>query len=768
MAAGEGIETTDRCSSCTGAQAICEFPGASHSRSSDLESEALDALDSNEHTEATGVTGFSPFDPSFESTDIPQTPQILQTPDSTLGNSLFPATYLGTQRHADDLDNDPAVSSVEGFGEADDAIFGVNALEPGGAGISPSHLALMQPDFRMIGFDWLDFDMPESNPALQEIPIIDSSAVERWSDRQTYTPQPLPPPGRMSSQHPDRPPTVRQGQTRTAQPSPTLRPLEPQQALQPWPFDQAQDSAPHRYMLPPLRDVLQSSFRGGSSDRTNALDSLVQILSDSKLPASTHVQDANTAQALSDLQRLLDLYFARFHDIQPILHRPTWNMAECPTVLLTAMACVGALLSDEERDTELSWSLSDICLPMITWLGASDGTYYRNISYLNALCLHQIYSLGSGNRQLYQNADRSRGILIGSLRGMGLLSSRWSVGEDVGHEASLATDPKHADQEWSIWVSREKERRSAWASFEYDCSLCTLTSRRGAVDLSELPRMLPCTESLWNAPSAQAWVALRSRLGPGSLSPTLSTILKAALAGHAFPSHLGTWAKRLCGQVIGRLLWDLKQLEIVAMPEHFGLTSLLSAHQQSKQSLLGALRKLLKSMDTVSTTSELISYNLISQRAKHHKGIEVARKRLRSSFAQDRRSSRRLVHHAAQIIAIANEYLVSAPCEIMRTFMGYVFILAYSSYGPRAELMSGDKAPMRLDAPLHQPAQQQITLQWIDDGGPAGLGSVVNILADDCVPAISRDAQMMMQRLKCWGLADKFTKILHIFEVNGF
>ncbi|KAG7113172.1 hypothetical protein HYQ46_012074 [Verticillium longisporum] len=76
----------------------------------------------------------------------------------------------------------------------------------------------------------------------------------------------------------------------------------------------------------------------------------------------------------------------------------------------------------------------------------------------------------------------------------------------------------------------------------------------------------------------------------------------------------------------------------------------------------------------------------------------------------------------------------------MRTFMGYVFILIYSSYGPRAELMPGDKTPIRLDVPLYQPAQQQFTLQWIDDGGPAGLGSVVNILADDCVPPISRDA----------------------------
>ncbi|KAM0279744.1 hypothetical protein ACHAQH_004435 [Verticillium albo-atrum] len=522
---------------------------------------------------------------------------------------------------------------------------------------------------------------------------------------------------------------------------------------------------------------------------------LIQILSDSKLPPPAQIQDANASRALNDLQRLLNLYFTRFHDIQPILHRPTWVMAECPSVLLTAMACVGALLSDEERDVELSWSLSDICMPMITWLGASDGTYYRDISYLNALCLHQIFSLGSGNRQLYQNADRSRGTLIGSLRGMGLLSVRWNVGEDDSHETTPATDPTHANQEWTAWVSREQERRSAWASFEYDCSLCTLTSRRGAVDLSELPRTLPCAESLWNAPSAQAWLALRSRLGPGSLSPVLSSILKTALVGQDVPIHLGPWAKRLCGQVIGRLLWDLKQLEIVAMPEHFGLTSLLGAHEQSKQSLLGALRKLLESMDTPSTTSELISYNitgllchyshlyaandvmdviiyivrsLTSQNSMQHKGIEVARKRLRSAFAKDAKSGRKLVYHAAQIIAVANEYLVSAPCEIMRAFMGYIFILAYSTYGPRAQLLAGERASLRLDLPDHQPTQKHATLEWIENGGPAGLGSVTNILADGCVPAISRDAQLMMQRLKCWGLAEKFTKILHIFEVNGF
>lgn len=251
--------------------------------------------------------------------------------------------------------------------------------------------------------------------------------------------------------------------------------------------------------------------------------------------------------------------------------------------------------------------------------GASDSTNYADVSYLNALCIHQIYSLGSGNRQLYQNADRSRGILIGSLRGIGLLSSPWSSGDDdiTDLTPSSLDDQSAVAREWQAWIKSEQDRRAAWAAFEYDCSLCTLTSRRGAVDLGELPRKLPCTESLWNAASPQAWLALRSRLSPASFSPNLFVVLKTCLAGKEIDFTLGSWAKRLGAQVLGRLLWDMKELEVVAMPNRLGLHSLLNPYQESKRSILNALDSLRKLTATPSSTPDLITYRCAIPASRH-------------------------------------------------------------------------------------------------------------------------------------------------------
>lgn len=72
------------------------------------------------------------------------------------------------------------------------------------------------------------------------------------------------------------------------------------------------------------------------------------------------MKDNNALQAFGEFQKLLDLYFTKFHDIQPIIHRPSWDMFSCQTVLLTSMSCVGALLSDDKQDGKLSWMLRDM------------------------------------------------------------------------------------------------------------------------------------------------------------------------------------------------------------------------------------------------------------------------------------------------------------------------------------------------------------------------------------------------------------------------
>lgn len=165
----------------------------------------------------------------------------------------------------------------------------------------------------------------------------------------------------------------------------------------------------------------------------------------------------------------------------------------------------------------------------------------------------------------------------------------------------------------------------------------------------------------------------------------------------------------------------------------------------------------------------IVRHHISQDSSKNLYNVEVAQMRLRSAFTQDAHKGRMLLWHAAQIVGIANEYLVSAPCEIMRVFMAYIFILAYSTYGPRFASSANDQVPLRLDLPCHEhTSRRRSVADWVNTGGPAGLGSIKNVFDDGCVSNLSRDAQVIMQRLRCWGLAGKFCKILHVFETRGF
>lgn len=168
----------------------------------------------------------------------------------------------------------------------------------------------------------------------------------------------------------------------------------------------------------------------------------------------------------------------------------------------------------------------------------------------------------------------------------------------------------------------------------------------------------------------------------------------------------------------------------------------------------------------------IVRRSIMSQDSPPNGSLQVARRRLKSTFAKDPRGARTLVWHAAQIVAIANEYLVSAPCEIMRLFMAYIFIMAFSTYGPRSswdqrEAGQQQQQSVRLDIPDHTSHMTRDIAAWIEHGGPACVGKVDDICAERSVCDISRDAQAMMQKLRCWGLAGKFARILYTLGTKG-
>lgn len=548
----------------------------------------------------------SPKSPSTQSFPHPQDPNFHSAGvslESTGFSSVHPTNGSFTNHQFDwPAVESPMCSSIDTSHTFDHQSTDTGLVEDIFA-ISPTSIALLQPSFRTGGFNWLDFDQDFGSEPFSLQPIGQVSIPQSWpldTDQRVIATS-------MNVSSTEDSMLDDTGSTGNNQ---GARPATHSSALA-WPFDQANDSTSKRCNLPPLSEILGGRWLSNQPQHVGrtSMQGFIHILSQSPLPELATLHDSDSIHAFCELSRLVELYFARFHDVQAIIHRASWSMSRCPPALLTAIACIGALISDRESDKDIALALSEICSSMITWMGASDTKNYSDISYLNAHCLYQIYCLGSGNRHLYQDADRSRGLLIGGLRGIGLLRPRSAVNLGEIHERiPVSENEQVVFQEWREWIAREAGRRSAWAAFEYDCSLCTLTSRRGVVDLSELPSLLPCPESIWNAPSAQAWLALMSRLEPENSRPNTSVLLKLTLAGRELPPFLGSWAKRLCSQVLGRLLWDLWQLEVVAMPDYLGFSSIVTAHQEPKRSLLKGLNHLVDSLAAPSSTSDLISY----------------------------------------------------------------------------------------------------------------------------------------------------------------
>jgi hypothetical protein len=421
------------------------------------------------------------------------------------------------------------------------------------------------------------------------------------------------------------------------------------------------------------------------------------------------------------------------------------------------------------------------------------------MAYLTASCIHQIFSLGSGDRQLYHLADRSRGILFSGLRSLKLLSRPKQRGKnEIWSAVTTPSGSTSLQSQWESWVEQERLKRLAWSAFEYDCSLCILTNRRAAVDLSELPETFPCAEALWQARTPVAWKALMSHMSENASHALPQVIIRGLLAGHAPPSDLPFWARRLSAQLVSRQLWDSKQAETAYISECFALPSAREIQIETKARLLGGLQILADSVAGPRDITELISGNIITL-ILHYSHLHAygdlldlliyvvrssvqspptdpvsigsATQKLVAGLGNNPQGSRRLAWHAAQIVATALKFLVPAPCEILRVFMGYTFLMAFAKHGPHGGCFpcqgTADKLDgVSLDVTQATVKHKEAVERWIEHGGPAVVDPIGDICDIGAFSKIRQQALQTMGSLRHWGLAEKFTKILAVLEID--
>lgn len=224
-----------------------------------------------------------------------------------------------------------------------------------------------------------------------------------------------------------------------------------------------------------------------------------------------------------------------------------------------------------------------VLIPVISQ-AENDPAYGRSPFFLTSMCLQNLYAMGSGSTSLYDAADVSRSVIIGNARRIGLFSGtinstptssspsstpgsptiRPSNGRFTpNNERTQAQDRLNAsslEARWREWREKEGMKRLAWGIFEYDSSFSTLSNRRGAITISDITIGIPCSELLWEAPTATAWEALLAH-EPDVRKLLFYRTLKGIISGEFDAKILTSWGKRLCAQAMGRIMWDFKELE---------------------------------------------------------------------------------------------------------------------------------------------------------------------------------------------------------------
>jgi hypothetical protein len=273
-------------------------------------------------------------------------------------------------------------------------------------------------------------------------------------------------------------------------------------------------------------------------------------------------------------------------------------------------------------------------------------------------------------------------------------------------------------------------------------------------------------------------------------------IVRGLLAGHAPPNDLPFWARRLSAQLISRQLWDAKQAEKAYMAECFILPSARQAQLETEACLLGGLQILAESVAAPKDVLELLNSNIITlilhyshlhsssdlldllvyvlrssvqSSMSDPRAINSATQKLAAGLQRSVKQSRRMACHAAQIVAVASKFLVPAPCEILRVFMGFTFLMAFARYGQHDSFLQhvkDGKDHVRLDDVHPSLTQKEAVVHWVQYGGPAAVGPIDNICDKDAFSKIKHHALQTLGGLRRWGLAERFIKIIADFNFD--
>ena len=336
----------------------------------------------------------------------------------------------------------------------------------------------------------------------------------------------------------------------------TPHPQETADAGNPWPMETPRP--PQRHVaLPALSpagtslDVSQRYFSVMAlNNRTwHALRKCLMLPVDRSSLQSLSVDEFPT---MDQLDHCIDLYFAHFHDMLPVIHLPTFDPGKDLVVTL-AMICIGSCYSEFSGAKAFSITLSELIRRLLLFMAEEDRRFVRTGSHLTAQLLQGTHGYCSGNERLFELSESCRSTLVHHAKCMGLFHA--DVNKPSGPDTTT-------DKSWHQWIDAERLRRLGWAVYKYDASVAYLHNNRPFLSTGDINLNLPSSIEHWNAESAQAWASLHPWTRAVPVSPRLRPTIRLMFDGTTNPLQKIADDEHIFLVVITlvRMLWTLKEI----------------------------------------------------------------------------------------------------------------------------------------------------------------------------------------------------------------
>ncbi|GAA6037980.1 hypothetical protein JCM8097_009522 [Rhodosporidiobolus ruineniae] len=483
---------------------------------------------------------------------------------------------------------------------------------------------------------------------------------------------------------------------------------------------------------------------------------------------------ANLPLHIFDL--LLNLYFHHFHRTLPILHLPTFNPKKTLGQLLLVVLGVGAVFAPVSAARQFGRVLIEVARRGLEHLINRDNRLARSLPVAQAQMLWATLRW-SGDARTTELANVFRSIHTTMLRHQGVFD------ETSPRQPADSSPPA----QWSAFIANEERRRTAMACFLLEGEVAALLHLPPAVAANDLKTLLPCSDELWNAPTAEAWLHLQATASRPMAIPAVVRLLSSdsllPLPASVVLSPLGA---HVLVQILDQNAHHVRQLRNSGMASHADLIMTQIRRSLARlargkdefsprfnggvageedESARYAAPHVWYHLAQISTHVMLDELDVVASKASEEEAVQATAK-WTGWMASNPEQARTVALHAGQIFRIVRDHPTQGTHESSTLFYASLILYLYTRSIPAPSASTDPFSwsastspessvaglPQRLDVDFHSSATADSS-SFLALGGPAALDALPGtpLAGSKAAAEVLRSSAALLAAQSAWG-----------------